>query len=352
MANWALHRAQDRLGRVCREHGVDFRLFHGRGGTVGRGGGRANQAIFAMPEPVHNGRIRFTEQGEVISFRYGRAGIARRHLEQIVHAMVLSTAEHTAHEGDGGADDPAAGPAPDAEAARLMAAIARRSFAAYRELIDDDTLWPFYTAATPIEHISRLPIASRPVSRSGSKVAFDDLRAIPWGFAWIQTRYLVPGWYGIGRALDEVLSEDGGHRETLARLYREWPFFTAVVNNAQREMARARLDIAALYAELAEEADEARADEAHSHHQRIADDFAKARRAILAITGQGELLDNSPVIQKSIRLRNPYTDVLNLLQIELLRRFRGSEDEDERSALGEAIFLSINGIAAAMQSTG
>jgi len=345
MANWALHRAQDRLGRVCREHGIDFRLFHGRGGTVGRGGGRANQAIFAMPEPVHNGRIRFTEQGEVISFRYGRAGIARRHLEQIVHAMLLSTAELGDPERDGAED----GPAPDEEAARLMEAISRSSLAAYRELIDDDTLWPFYTAATPIEHISRLPIASRPVSRSGSKVAFDDLRAIPWGFAWIQTRYLVPGWYGVGRALSEVLGEDAPDGETLGKLqelYREWPFFTAVVNNAQREMARARLDIAALYAGLAEEAGAA------SIHERIAEDFAKARRAILAITGQQELLDNSPVIQKSIRLRNPYTDVLNLLQIELLKRFRASEDESERTALGEAIFLSINGIAAAMQSTG
>jgi len=348
MANWALHRAQDRLGRICREHCVDFRLFHGRGGTVGRGGGRANQAIFAMPDPVHNGRIRFTEQGEVISFRYGRIGIARRHLEQIVHAMLLSTAEHGDGAGSGrGSDGSDGGPAPDADAGLLMDEIARRSHAAYRELIDDQRLWPFYTAATPIEHISRLPIASRPVSRSGSEVAFDDLRAIPWGFAWIQTRYLVPGWYGIGRALDAVLSEDGtGHLDTLARLYREWPFFTAVVNNAQREMARARLDVAGLYARLAEEAGAA------SLHEQIAEDFAKARRAILAITGQEELLDNSPVIQKSIRLRNPYTDVLNLLQIELLRRFRGSEGEDERTALREAIFLSINGIAAAMQSTG
>jgi phosphoenolpyruvate carboxylase len=354
MANWALHRAQDRLARVCRQHGIDFRLFHGRGGTVGRGGGRANQAILAMPVAVHNGRIRFTEQGEVISFRYGRSGIARRHLEQIVHAMLLSTAEHTDRARGGGDDpgkDPLTGAAPDEEAARLMQAIARRSFAAYRELIDDESLWRFYTAATPIEHISRLPIASRPVSRSGSQVAFDDLRAIPWGFAWIQTRYLVPGWYGTGRALDEVLSQedDGAGGETLARLrrlYREWPFFTAVVNNAQREMARARLDVAALYAELAE------APEAASIHRRIAADFADARRAILAITGQGELLDNNPVIQKSIRLRNPYTDVLNLLQIELLQRFRASDAEDERAALGEAIFLSINGIAAAMQSTG
>ena len=157
-----------------------------------------------------------------------------------------------------------------------MDAIARRSLAAYRELIDDEALWPFYTAATPIEHISRLPIASRPVSRSGSKVAFDDLRAIPWGFAWIQTRYLVPGWYGVGRALSEVLGEDAPDGESLGKLqelYREWPFFTAVVNNAQREMARARLDIAALYAELAEEAAATR----RSIHERIAERLRRKR---------------------------------------------------------------------------
>jgi len=341
MANWALHRAQDRLARVCREHGVDFRLFHGRGGTVGRGGGRANQAIFAMPAPVHNGRIRFTEQGEVISFRYGRTGIARRHLEQIVHAMLLSTAGAIEDREDGGDGADA-----DDDAIRLMDRIAVRSRAAYRELIDDEALWPFYTAATPIEHISRLPIASRPVSRSGPGVAFDNLRAIPWGFAWTQTRYLVPGWYGIGRALDDCLAEAPDNRRTLQHLYAEWPFFTAVVNNAQREMARARLDIAAHYAELAQETG------APDLHQRLVDDYTKAKEAILAITGQTELLDTNPVIQKSIRLRNPYTDVLNLLQIELLRRYRKTEDETERTSLREAIFLSINGIAAAMQATG
>jgi phosphoenolpyruvate carboxylase len=337
MANWALHRAQGELGRVCREHGVDFRLFHGRGGTVGRGGGRAGQAILAMPPVVHDGRIRFTEQGEVISFRYSLEEIARRHLEQIVSAMLLATA------GAAEAAEAAEGDA-DGEAARLMSAIAERSQLAYRELIDHPAFWRWYTAATPIEQISNLPIASRPVSRgSTDEVDFDGLRAIPWGFAWTQTRYLVPGWYGIGRALSEVMEAEPGTGEALARLYREWPFLTAVVNNAQREMARARLEIAERYAALAGEG---------GFHARIAEDFRRAREAILAITGQEELLDNSPVIQKSIALRNPYTDVLNLLQIELLRRYRAETDEGQRKALREALYLSINGIAAAMQSTG
>jgi phosphoenolpyruvate carboxylase len=347
MANWALHRAQAGLARVCAEHGVELRLFHGRGGTVGRGGGRAGQAILAMPAAVHNGRIRFTEQGEVISFRYGREEIARRHLEQIVHAQLLATAGIGVTNGWSG--DEAAG----GEAAELMDAISAASRRAYRELIEHDGFWDWYRAATPIEHISRLPIASRPVSRGDtSQVDFEGLRAIPWGFAWTQTRYVVPGWYGVGRGLAAVLEPDGGgdgsgNRERLARLYREWPFLTAVVNNAQREMARGRLEIAEEYAALAREAG-CGAD----LHRTIRRDFEEARRAILAVTGQDELLDNNPVIQKSIALRNPYTDVLNLLQIELLRRHRQARSEDDKAALRDALFLSINGIAAAMQSTG
>jgi len=336
IANWALHRAQDALGRVCHEHGVDLRLFHGRGGTVGRGGGGANQAILAMPQSVHNGRIRFTEQGEVISFRYGLVDIARRHLEQIVNAMVR-TVTH------GGAGDAAF--APTARGRELMDRLAAASMAAYRDLIDADRFWDWYTTVTPIEQISRLPIASRPVSRgSAQDVAFEGLRAIPWVFAWTQVRYVAPGWYGIGHALHTLLTEDADSLGDLRRLYAEWPFFQAVVDNAQREMARARLPIAELYASLAE------ADQS-SFHQRLTRDFDQAERAILTITGQSALLDNSPVIRKSITLRNPYTDVLNLLQIELLRRERAAGGADAEP-LRQALFLSINGIAAAMQSTG
>ena len=340
MANWALHRAQDALGRVCREHDIRFRLFHGRGGTVGRGGGRANQAILAMPPVVHNGEIRFTEQGEVISFRYALADIARRHLEQIVNAMIRSVG-HPAHR-TGGYEDIAS------DDAALMDRIARRSMQVYRELIDDPRLWHWYTQATPIEQISRLPIASRPVSRkSAGEVDFDSLRAIPWNFAWTQTRYTVPGWYGVGTALSEVIAENADNLGALQRMFKEWHFFRAVVNNAQREMARSRLEISHFYAQLAAES----GTEGERFHKTIAQEHEEARKAILQITGQERLLDHNPVIQKSIFLRNPYTDVLNLLQVELLRRYRRAE-ESEREALREAVFLSINGIAAAVQSTG
>jgi phosphoenolpyruvate carboxylase len=336
MANWALHTAQETLGRVCREHGVAFRIFHGRGGTVGRGGGHTNLAIAAMPPAAHNGRIRITEQGEVISFRYALAELGHRHTEQLVNALLQATAP--AHR--------AAAPySPSADEMRLMDHLAAESMRAYRALIDDPELWHFYLSATPIEQISRLPIASRPVSRkAAADVEFDDLRAIPWVFAWTQTRYNVPGWFGAGHALAGALA--AGHGETLRRLYREWSFFRLVVDNAQREMARARLEISAHYAALAEQP------AAGQCHAIIARDFAAARSAILDITGQAELLDNSPVIRRSIELRNPYTDVLNLLQVELLRRYRAASDDDQRDSLRRLLFLSINGIAAAMQSTG
>jgi phosphoenolpyruvate carboxylase len=335
MANWALHRAQRSLARVCREHGVDFRLFHGRGGTVGRGGGRANQAILAMPPEVHTGRIRFTEQGEVISFRYALPEVARRHLEQIVHAMMVATLR--SRDGVSGEAE---------HMVELMDRIAAVSMTQYRQLIDDPGLWSWYTTVTPIEQISRLPIASRPVSRgSGSEVDFESLRAIPWVFAWTQTRYIVPGWYGVGKGLLDLLEVDDAVGELLRGAQREWSFFSALTASAQRELARARLPISLHYARLAGQAEGA------TYHERIAEEFERTRRALLDVTGNAELLGDEPVIRRSIELRNPYTDVLNLLQVELIRRYREA-DETSRDALRQALFLSINGIAAAMQSTG
>lgn len=345
MANRALHLAQDALGRVCAKHGVDLRLFHGRGGTVGRGGGRANRAILSTPDAVHNGRIRFTEQGEVISFRYGLPDIARRHLEQIVSAVMRTVAPSGSTQEKGAAET---GSGPSERAAALLGDLAERSMAAYLGLIQDAEFWDWYTRVTPIEHISRLPIASRPVSRgSSSEVAFEGLRAIPWVFAWTQVRYNVPGWYGTGAGLGGLLADDPDAAEDLAGLYTNWPFFRALVDNAQREMARARPVVAEAYDDLVHSG------QGHSQfHTRVLDDLERGAEAVRRITGQGALLDSDQVIQRSIELRNPYTDVLNFVQIELLRRFRVEQDEEQREALRQALFLSINGIAAAMQSTG
>lgn len=336
MANWALHRAQEQLAAVCRRHGVDFRLFHGRGGTVGRGGGRANQAILAMPPGVHNGRLRFTEQGEVISFRYALPEIAHRHLEQIVNAMLRVV---------GLPATPELNRFDVAARQQLMETLAVRSMQAYRQLIEAPDFWSWYTRVTPIEQISRLPIASRPVSRkSTQEVDLESLRAIPWVFAWTQVRYLIPGWFGIGYAFDELLQESPNHLQTLRTWYQSWPFFRTVLQNAQREMVRARLEIAAYYDRLLGEGPTAL-------HRMIEADFQRARTAILHITEQQDLLDHDPIIRKSVQLRNPYTDVLNLVQLELMRRYREAPEAD-RELLRRALFLSINGIAAAMQSTG
>lgn len=335
MANWALHVAQENLSRTCRNFNVDFRLFHGRGGSVGRGGGRANQAMLALPPVCHSGRVRFTEQGEVISFRYAHPQVAHRHIEQIVNAMIRATASGLGYHDHDNEDQ-------NGEKRRFMDEISEISMDSYQKLINHDEFWTWYTQVTPIEHISRLPIASRPVSRkTGSEVDFNSLRAIPWVFAWTQIRNNIPGWYGVGTAL-ESLTKDSSKLGKLKEYYREWPFFKVVIDNAQREMARASFVAAPFYNELSA---------VKSIPKMIDVEFQKAENAILQITGQKALLDINPVIQKSIRLRNPYTDVLNIVQANLMHRWRQSK-EPEAADLRHLLFTSVNGLAAAMQSTG
>lgn len=339
-ANWSLQLAQEKLARTCRNYGVDFRLFHGRGGSVGRGGGRANQAMLALPPVCHSGRVRFTEQGEVISFRYAHTSVARRHIEQIINASLRATAAGMGYSSE--LDE-----TKDRERDALMDTISTRSTEVYHGLIHDKDFWPWYTGVTPIEHISRLPIASRPVSRkTGSEVDFSSLRAIPWVFAWTQIRHNIPGWYGVGTALGEQI-EQHGKLDELRRLYKEWPVFKVILDNAQRELARANFAVAPYYLTLSEET---------RIPGLITAEMEKASRAILRITEQNALLDHNPVIQKSIRLRNPYTDVLNIIQAELMQRWRAhgesGGDPEAREHLRYLLFTSINGLAAAMQSTG
>jgi phosphoenolpyruvate carboxylase len=332
MANWALQKAQLELGKVLRDKKVDFRLFHGRGGSVGRGGGRSNRAILGLPSISNNGRIRFTEQGEIISFRYSLPEITRRHLEQIVNAVARVTAgegQKAIGEGD--------------ETEQIMNQISKGSMAAYRNLIDDGEFWEWFKKITPVEHIGNLPIASRPVSRGGDKgLQFENLRAIPWVFGWTQVRYNVPGWYGLGTALEPILKENPETIDILKKWYKEWSFFGTIVDNAQREMARTH--------NLTSEVYVSRGDD--RLHKRIIDDFKKSKEAILQITGQENILDSRKVIQKSIAFRNVFTYPLNLIQVELLNRWENADSPEEEKELKHALFLSINGVAAAMQSTG
>ena len=368
-ANWSLHKAQGAIAETCREHGVDLRYFHGRGGTVGRGGGRAGQAIRAIPPVAQTGRIRFTEQGEVISFRYALPGIARRHLEQIVHAQIGALADA---ETDGGDRQPSVEDA-DGPAFALMERLARRSMAAYRDLIDAPDFWPWYAAATPIATIARLSIASRPISRRAvGELDFDGLRAIPWVFSWTQPRLTAPGWYGTGAALAEAIGggqsapAEAGDLALLRRLQDEWPFFQAVTGNALREMARARLVVGRRYSALAETAGPADAAPATppgtapatppgtapasgAPFEAVETEFARAEAALLRVVQRDALLDEGRAIAATIRYRNPATDVLGLVQLDLMRRDRAGASDD---GLQQALLLSVNAIAAAMQSTG
>ena len=327
-ANHALHAAQRAVAEACREAGVGLRLFHGRGGTVGRGGGRAGQAILGMPAEAQSGRIRFTEQGEVISFRYALPGIAHRHLEQIVHAQTVALAEA----GRGSAPDPAAG--------ALWQTVADRSMAVYRGLVDAPGFWEWFRAATPIESIAGLSIASRPVSRptAGGALSLGALRAIPWVFSWTQPRMTVPGWFGTGTALAEAF--DAGHEATLRDAYDRSPFVRAVAENAMREMARARLPVARRYAALAPAGDT---------FARVEAEFARSEAALLRLARRDALLADGSPVAATIRYRNPPTDVLNLVQVELMTRRRTAPDDP---AVAAALLATLNGIAAAMQSTG
>jgi phosphoenolpyruvate carboxylase len=361
-ANWALHDTQARLSAVCREAGVTLRFFHGRGGTVGRGGGRANRAILSQPTGAFTGGIRFTEQGEVISFRYGLPPIAHRHLEQIVSASLLAAAPV------GPVASLAAARPEWLDACRDMAAHSRR---VYRSMVHDDPeFWVFYAQATPIKHISKLAIASRPVSRSGKRLtSVDDLRAIPWVFAWIQSRYVVPGWFGLGGALDWYLrggkEEDGSdvlpeRAAELQRMYREWLFFRTVIDNAQLELVRAHLPTAARYA-----ARTSPPEIGEKFHGRIAAEHARTVEAVRLILEGQDLLSHSPVVRETVALRNPAVLPISTLQVALMDahdRAADAANADERpadappspeeAAWRDAILLSITGMAAAMQSTG
>ena len=254
-----------------------------------------------------------------------------------MNATILATAG--AEPGDAEAFEPGD---PDID---MMKELATVSMTRYRELISDPGLWYWYTRITPIEHISRLPIASRPVSRaSADEVDFESLRAIPWVFSWTQVRYTIPGWYGVGAALAHA--RESSLLQRLNELYARWPFLTAVIDSAQHEMARARLDISHRYADVL-----GGMSSNEGYHEVLRSDYDVAEELILGVTNQDALLDDMEVIRNSIRLRNPLTDVLNLMQIDLIRRYRASDSDDD-DAIRRAIFLSINGIAAAMQSTG
>jgi phosphoenolpyruvate carboxylase len=342
-ANWALYQAQRSLRDLAAQHEISLRLFHGRGGSIGRGGGPANQAILAQPPGSIGSQIKITEQGEVISDRYGMPALIHRHLEQVTNAVLRA--------GFAPRRDP-----PDewVQALEALALIARRQ---YRALVyENPNFVRYFRTATPIAEISRLRIGSRPASRRNTD-RIEDLRAIPWVFSWMQSRHTLPGWYGVGHALETFIGSDTSHdaeRDTpaaklsmLQDMYTQWPFFRTMIDSAQIILGKADMHIAEQYAQLMPEREIAAPIFAD-----IRAEYERSVRMVRQVARLDQLLDNVPVLQRSIALRNPYVDPLSYTQLELLRRLRADPEGLEHAELEASILLSINGIAAGVLNTG
>ncbi|MEA2527523.1 MAG: phosphoenolpyruvate carboxylase [Thermomicrobiales bacterium] len=331
-STWALYAAQVELATLFEEHGVDFTFFHGRGGSIGRGGGPTNVAILAQPPGTVRGRIKLTEQGEVVASRYSLPEIAHRELELIAGAVLVSTV--------GGLTQPT--PERRQVFEDAIGQMAEWSATAYRDLVYGDAEFvAFFQQATPIDEIARLKLGSRPARRTGS-TRIEDLRAIPWVFSWTQARILLPGWYGLGAALTR--GQDTFGLDLLREMEHDWPFFAALLSNAELALAKADLRIAERYVALV--TPPALRDRIWAS---VRSEYERTRDALLAITDQRALLDRDPVLQRSIERRNPYVDPLSFIQLELLRRFR----ENGTSELFlRPVLLTINGIAGALKNTG
>ncbi|MFT3847712.1 MAG: phosphoenolpyruvate carboxylase [Propionivibrio sp.] len=331
-SGWELYKAEVDLARVFESAGVRLRLFHGRGGSVGRGGGPSYLAILAQPDGAVSGQIRITEQGEVIASKYANPEVGRRNLE----TLAAATLEATLIDLEGKTE-------PQAYRA-VMEQLSELAFQAYRGLVyETEGFNRFFRESTPISEIGGLNIGSRPASRKASD-RIEDLRAIPWVFSWAQCRLMLPGWYGFGTAVERWLEENPDGLATLRRMHATWPFFRALLSTMDMVMAKADLVIAARYADLV--SDPALRDEIFG---RIRAEFERTRRHLLAIEQHDDFLADNPMLKRSIRTRFPYMDPLNHLQIELLQRHRSGEG-DERIRRG--IHMSINGIAAGLRNSG
>jgi phosphoenolpyruvate carboxylase len=337
-ANWAICGAQEAITRVCDRHDVRLTFFHGRGGTIARGGGPLNRAIIAQPPGTLRGRIRVTEQGEIIAARYGNPDLAHRHLEQVANAVLLASARayagHYAWRKE---------PAVRDEWRAAMDTLSARAVAAYRKLIyETPGFMTFWQAATPIDEITRLQIGSRPSARRPGTLDVRMVRAIPWVFSWMQSRFNLPGWYGLGSALQH-------QTELLREMYGLWPFFRNLLDNAEMALIKADMDIARLYVDLVPDRDLGT-----SLESTIRAEYERTTETVLSITGHAHLLDGDPTIQHSVHVRNPYVDPLNYLQVSTLRQLRNLPDPDsmEAAPLREVMFLTINGIAAGLRNTG
>ncbi len=332
-SGWELHKAEIGLVDLCQKHGVRLRLFHGRGGTVGRGGGPSYDAILAQPPGAVNGQIRLTEQGETISSKYTNAEVGRRNLEIFAAASLEASLLHTR-----------TGPVPQAYL-EAMDYLSTHAFATYRALVYETPDFDrYFRSSTVINEISTLNIGSRPASRKKSG-RIEDLRAIPWVFSWSQCRVMLPGWYGFGTAVKSWLAENSDDGLTLLRdMYRDWPFFRALLSNMDMVLAKSNMAIASRYADLVPDETLRRA-----VFKRIIEERRASISALLDISENDQLLDANPLLARSIQNRFPYIDPLNHMQVELLKAYReGSTDPKVLRGL----LLTINGISAGLRNSG
>jgi len=328
-SGWELYKAQMDLTETARHYGIHQILFHGRGGAIGRGGGPLNQAILAQPPGTVQGRIKMTEQGEMIHNKYGNPYIADRNLELVLSAMI---------EGELLRDPLTL----DTEWVKTVEALSQLSYKAYRSLVyEDHEFETFFNQSTPIHEIQELNIGSRPARRVAGSSRIEDLRAIPWVFSWTQSRYTLPGWYGFGSAVRQW----GGDAKLLRQMYLRWPFFKAQIDFMEMSAQKADMHIARRYSELVEDKPVR-----ERIFARIEEEYRWLRECILLITNEPETLANNPTLQTSINLRNPYVDALSYFQISLLKAWRASGRT--REDLKRAVLLSINGVANAMRNTG